>query len=135
LDGALQRVEEKHGQWQTSGREGREPEKFHFVKGFHRGVELFGQHTARLDEAGYRDFMQQFGLIVAEGPNDVIALDCLGVPAVGLCSNTATKEQVEKLTKLARGVARGRVVLPLDCDPPGETGAKEALVLPAIGRH
>ena len=26
-----------------------EPEKFHFVKGFHRGIELFGQHQFRAE--------------------------------------------------------------------------------------
>ena len=40
--------EDKHAQWEKEGREGREPEKFHFVKGFRRGIELFGQH--RLNE-------------------------------------------------------------------------------------
>jgi hypothetical protein len=119
--------EEKRQQWESGGRQDREPEKFHFVKGFHRGLELFGQHAARAKEAGYRELMREVGLIVVEGPNDVIALDALGVPGVGLCSNNLTKEQTEKLVRFTRLVSRGRVVLLLDCDAPGEAGAKEAL--------
>jgi 5S rRNA maturation endonuclease (ribonuclease M5) len=119
--------ESKHEEWKAGGRQEREPDKFHFVKGFHRGVELFGQHAARAKEPGYRDVMREVGLIVVEGPNDVIALDALGVPAVGLCSNRLTKEQSAKLVRFAKFVSRGRVVLLLDCDPPGEAGAKEAL--------
>ena len=119
--------EEKQQQWEASGRQEREPEKFHFVKGFHRGLELFGQHAARAKEPGYREFMREFGLLVVEGPNDVMALDAMGVPAVGLCSNVVTKEQVAKLVRFAKLVSRGRLVLLLDCDPAGEAGAKEAL--------
>ncbi len=69
--------ESKHHAWITGGKQDREPEKFHFVKGFHRGVELFGQHGSRLREPAYRDRLRETGLIVVEGPNDVIALDCL----------------------------------------------------------
>ncbi len=119
--------EEKRQQWEASGRQDREPDKFHFVKGFHRGLELFGQHAARAKEPGYRELMREVGMIVVEGPNDVIALDALGVPAVGLCSNVLTKEQAAKLVRFAKLVSRGRVVLLLDCDPAGEAGAKEAL--------
>ena len=42
----------------------REPEKFHFVKGFHRGLELFGQQASRLREPGCRDFVREVGLVV-----------------------------------------------------------------------
>jgi len=117
--------EEKHTQWDQAGREGREPEKFHFVKGFRRGIELFGQH--RLGEEGFRDKTKNLGLVVVEGPNDVIRLDCLGVPAVGLCSNTVTKEQVQKLADFTWDACGGQVTLMLDCDPEGESGAKQAL--------
>ena len=120
--------EEKHRTWEAAGRGDREPEKFHFVKGFHRGLEVFGQNgRERLDESGYREKLKQFGLIIVEGPNDVIALDCLGVPAVGLCSNTATDEQVEKIAQWADDLADGLVTLMLDCDPEGENGAKQVL--------
>ena len=68
------------------------------------------------------------GLIVVEGPNDVIAMDVLGVPAVGLCSNTVTGEQVEKISQLAHAFGGGVATLLLDCDAEGETGARQALV-------
>ena len=32
--------EEKHRRWEAAGRVDREPDKFHFVKGFHRSIEL-----------------------------------------------------------------------------------------------
>src|SRR5439155_8249487 len=86
--------EEKHKAWQATDRSEREPEKFHFVKGFHRGLELFGQE--RLREAAHAEKLKALGLIVVEGPNDVVRLDTLGVPAVGLCSNNITREQAEK---------------------------------------
>jgi hypothetical protein len=41
--------EEKRRKWDSAGNVDREPEKFHFVKGFHRGIELFGQHAFRQD--------------------------------------------------------------------------------------
>lgn len=120
--------EEKRQRWEAAGRVEREPEKFHFVKGFQRGQELFGQHgRARLQRPGFRERLQQLGLIVVEGPNDVIALDCLGIPAVGLCSNMATDEQVDKLARWSHELAGGVVTLLLDCDPEGENGAKQAL--------
>jgi 5S rRNA maturation endonuclease (ribonuclease M5) len=120
--------EEKHRRWEAAGKTDREPDKFHFVKGFHRGLELFGQNgRERLARPGYREKLRQLGLIVVEGPNDVIALDSLGIPAVGLCSNTITDEQVEKVSRWAHELADGVVTLMLDCDPEGENGAKQAL--------
>lgn len=120
--------EEKHHRWEAAGKVDAEPEKFHFVKGFHRGLELFGQHgRERLERPGFREALKRFGLVVVEGPNDVIGLDCLGVPAVGLCSNTVTDEQAEKLAEWAQQFAGGVVTLMLDCDVAGENGAKQAL--------
>lgn len=120
--------EEKHRRWEASDKSDREPEKFHFVKGFYRGLELFGQNGRdRLQQPGYREKLKALGLIVVEGSNDVIALDCLGIPAVGLCSNTVTDEQAEKLARWANELADGVVTLMLDCDPEGENGAKQAL--------
>ena len=119
--------DEKHLRWTVAGKIDREPEKFHFVKGFHRGLELFGQHARRLDEPGYREQLRKNGILVVEGPNDVVALDCLGIPAVGLCSNTITDAQVEKVARWARKLAGGVVTLMLDCDVEGENGARQAL--------
>jgi hypothetical protein len=118
--------EAKYQAWLAGDKQEREPEKFHFVKGFHRGNELFGQHRLQAEEVG--DKLKGIGLIVVEGPNDVIGLDALGIPAVGLCSNTITAEQVKKIKYLADAVAGGVVTLMLDCDAEGEGGAKLALV-------
>lgn len=120
--------EEKRSRWESGGRDpGKEPHKFHFVKGFHRGLELFGQPSQRLTEPGYRKTIRDLGILVVEGPNDVIRLDALSVPAVGLCSNHVSREQVQKLTRWAHQLAGGRVTLMLDCDPEGEQGAKQSL--------
>jgi 5S rRNA maturation endonuclease (ribonuclease M5) len=117
--------EEKHQKWENSDRSEREPEKFHFVKGFHRGLELFGQNG--LSAEGTAEKLQGLGLLVVEGPNDVIRLDTLGVPAVALCSNTITREQAVKTARLARQVAGGVVTVFLDEDEEGEKGMKQCL--------
>src|SRR5487761_1466366 len=120
--------ERKHQQWIAANKEGREPEKFHFVKGFHRGLELFGQNgKQRLQERSYRDALRELGLIVVEGSNDVVALDAIGVPSVGLCSNMMTDAQVKKVVRWAKELAGGVVTLMLDCDAEGENGMKQAL--------
>jgi hypothetical protein len=115
----------KHRVWDAAGRTDREPEKFHFVKGFHRGLELFGQH--RLNDPANGEKLASLGLVLVEGPNDVIALDALGVPAVGLCSNTITREQAEKTAWLAIELAGGIITLMLDCDTEGENGVQQVL--------
>ena len=103
------------------------PAKHRFPKGFHRGQELFGQQAARLKEPGYREFIAQHGLIIVEGFNDVIGLDNLGVPALGIMSNRMTEAQVGKIARWAKQIGSGRVTLMFDCDPGGVEGAKEAL--------
>lgn len=124
--------EDKHGQWLASGKQGAEPEKFHFVRGFHRGEELFGQHifAAASDTAESPPVpaaCRETGLVVVEGPNDVIRLSTLNQTAVGLMSNTVTGTQAGKIAALARQHAGGRVALMLDCDTQGENGARQAL--------
>lgn len=119
--------ETKHRDWLAQGQSGREPDKFHFVKGFQRGLELFGQQASRLHEHGRLEIIRQVGILVVEGPNDVIALDALGVPAVALCSNTISKAQAEKLARWSHQLAEGTVTLLLDCDEPGISGAKQAM--------
>jgi hypothetical protein len=111
--------------WGVGDKTDREPEKFHFVKGFHRDLELFGQHPVRAPEAAEK--LQKYGLIVVEGPNDVIRLDTLGVPAVALCANTITREQAVKVATLACELAGGLVTVFLDCDPEGMNGMKQSL--------
>ena len=103
------------------------PAKFRFPKSFHRGNELFGQQSARLREPGYREFIAKHGLIVVEGFNDVIGLDNLGIPALGIMSNRMTQTQGEKIVAWSKQLANGRVNLMFDCDEPGSEGAKETL--------
>src|SRR5205823_7299613 len=98
---------------------------YHFVKGFLRGLELFGQHALRLE--GTPERLRGLGLVVTEGPNAVIRLDALGVPAVGLCAHTITREQAAKAARLARELAGGVVTVLLGCDAAGESGMKQAL--------
>jgi 5S rRNA maturation endonuclease (ribonuclease M5) len=117
--------EEKLRKWDGAGRTEKEPEKFHFVKGFHRGLELFGRY--RLREPQAMETLKSLGLILVEGPNDVIRLHTLGIAAAGLCSNNITREQAEKAAKLARELGNGIVTVFLDCDPEGENGMKQCL--------
>jgi hypothetical protein len=93
--------------------------KRRFPKGFHRGMELFGQQAERLRKAGYREFIARHGIPVVEGFNDVIGLDNIGVPAVGIMSNRMTEMQGDKVTKWATQLAHGRVTLIFDCEPSG----------------
>jgi hypothetical protein len=119
---------EKDRDWLARGKpEKGKPIKTRFVKGFHRGLELYGQHGAdRLAKnPRLRKSLDQFGLVVTEGPNDVIRLDCLDVAAVGLCSNKVTEEQLRKLTAWSRQLAGGQITVMLDNDPEGEAGAKD----------
>ncbi len=125
------RYEEKEREFQllvAAEREGKDPPvKHRFPKGFHRGLELFGQQASRLKEPGYREFIANHGLIIVEGFNDVINLDNLGIPALGIMSNRITQSQIEKITRWARRFANNRVNLMFDNDEPGIAGAKDAL--------
>ncbi len=56
--------------------------------------------------------------------NDVMRMEELNVAAVGLTSNRATDEQVEKLVRFARDVASNRITLLPDCDEAGEGDSK-----------
>ncbi len=105
------------------------PHKHKVPSGFHRGLELFGQHAARLNEPGYRDILAHCGPIIVEGFNDVLALDQLGIPAVAIMSNKITVEQIAKIERWSRQLAQGRVSLLFDADGPGDEGAKETLWL------
>ncbi len=103
------------------------PAKHRFPKGFHRGQELFGQQAGRLQEPGYRDFITNHGLIIVEGFNDVINLDNLGVPALGIMSNRMTEAQGEKVVRFSKQLGIRRINLMFDCEETGDIGAKEAL--------
>ena len=120
----------KMQKWAAAGCDpAKKPAKHRFVKGFHRGLELFGQNGRRRiqENPHLRESLQRLGLVVVEGPNDVMRLDAIGVAAVGLCSNHATDEQVRKMIRFAKETAGGRIVLMGDNDEQGEAGFKELL--------
>jgi len=125
--------EEKERQWNVMPPEervaARAPMKHRFTKGFHRGLEFFGQHGSRLREPGYREALCRHGIVIVEGFNDVIGLDNLGIPAIAICSNRITIEQTDKIAHWMRRLAAGRVSLMFDCEETGDEGAKEALWL------
>ena len=70
------------------------------MKGFHRGLELFGLDQFR--QEGNLEKIRQLGVVLVEGPNDAIRLGTLGVPALALCSNMISREQAAKAAALAR---------------------------------
>lgn len=120
--------DEKLRKWQAKGRPVDEkPLKHKYVKGYHRGLELYGQQRPRLEETAIAESLAVRGLGIVEGMNDVIRLDCLGVAAVGLCSNKPTDEQIRKITRFVRHVGHDRVWLMPDNDDEGEAGCKELL--------
>ena len=117
--------EGKHHEWIVGGKQGNEPEKYHFVSGFQRGLELFGQHRLRDEE--FRRRARERGLMIVPGPNDVIALEAIGAPAVGLCATAVTAEQAEKLASFSRETGSVVTVM-FDCTEEGELGACAAVV-------
>ena len=119
------RFEEQLVHWKASDRSEPEPIKTRFVKGFHRGLEVYGEDVVSL-EGMNKSFRN---LVVVEGPNDAIRLNTLGVAAVALCSNTITKEQVERIATLVRDLEASCVTLMLDCDEEGILGTHQVLPL------
>lgn len=128
--------ETKHRLWQATDRaddpSAPEPVKTQFVRGFHRGLEVWGENVVRTRE--WPD-PSRSGLVIVEGPNDAINLLNLGLPTVALCSNTITVEQVVRIATLAHDVAEGRVTLLLDTDEAGDNGLKQVLPLLAERLH
>ncbi len=118
--------EEQHKKWQRSGDSSKEPRKFKFVKGFHRGQELFGE--PQFHELSTPKQIQKTGIILVEGPNDVINLHSLGIPALAVCSNLITETQADKLAELANNIPGGHISVMFDLDREGETGAKQAVL-------
>jgi hypothetical protein len=120
------RFEEQLARWKASDRSESEPIKTRFVKGFHRGLEMYAEEIVRRERL---DAFPSMGLVVVEGPNDAIRLNTLRVPAVALCSNTITQEQVERIAALIRDLGAGCVTLMLDCDEEGSNGTHQVLPL------
>ncbi len=118
--------EDQHVRWERSGESKDEPSKFRFVKGFQRGLELYGENQL-LNEAD-RDLLKQLGIIVVEGPNDVLNLHSLGIPSVAVCSNTITETQADKLASLAKEFGEETVSVMFDLDREGENGARQAIL-------
>jgi len=116
---------EKLRQWETTDKSEPRPEPYRFIKGYRRGIELFGQH--RLREEAVATKAKDVGLVVVNDPAGVMRLDTLGVPAVGLCGTLITREQAMKAARLARETAGGIVTVLLDCDGEGEQGMRQAL--------
>ena len=119
--------EHKHEAWVQAGRPAKgEPRKHHFVKGFHRGSELFGQDRITNEEV--RAAIQDVGvLVLVEGPNDAIALDVLDVPAFAICSNVITARQATWAATKSRELAVPVGVM-FDTDAEGEAGARQSVL-------
>jgi hypothetical protein len=118
--------EEKAQAWAAGGKQGKEPEKCHFVKDFQRGLELFGQH--RLADPEVQAVARRMGIVIVAGPNDVIALDSLGAPTVGLCGKEVTRDQAERAAEMLRSVGGRTLVVMFDCTEEGEFSARQAVV-------
>lgn len=120
--------ESKWEKWLKQNKpEEKKPNKHRYVAGYHRGAELYGGQASRLDEPYVKESLAKHGVVVVESANNVVRLACLGVCAVGLCSNKATDQQIEMVSKFAKQVANNRVMLLPDCDEQGEAGFKELL--------
>ena len=104
----------------------KKPAKHRFPVDFHRGLELFGQQSARLKEPGYREKIARYGIIICEGFNDIICADACGFPAVAIMSNRITAGQVAKIERWANSLAGGKVTILFDADDAGDEGAKDA---------
>ena len=94
------KFKEKHEEWERNGRKDKEPAKYRFPSKtyFRRKFELYGQHE--LDRPDFQEKLQSIGLTITEGFNDVLRLQTLGVPSVGIMINQITKEQVSKTVDL-----------------------------------
>ncbi len=120
--------EEKYSRWLRDGMpEGKKPTKHRYVSGYHRGMELYGGHATRLQDDYVQGSLQQHGVVVVEGMNEVLRMASLNVAAVGLGSNKATPTQMEKIVRFARTAGDNRVLLLPDCDKEGEAGFQPLL--------
>ena len=121
------KFKEKHEEWERKGRQGKEPGKYRFPNKtyFRRKFELYGQHN--LNRPEFQEPLQQIGLTITEGFNDVLRLQTLGVPAVGVMSNRATIEQIERIRHVVCDTVADTVNIMLDADAQGDEGAKDML--------
>ena len=70
------------------------------------------------------EFRHQHCLVIVEGMDDVLRMECLQVAAIGLGSNKVTAEQLDKITRFARQLANNQVLLLPDCDEDGRLDSK-----------
>ncbi|KAA1258614.1 hypothetical protein LF1_11360 [Rubripirellula obstinata] len=120
--------EAKWTKWLRDGKpEGKKPNKHRYVTGYKRGLELYGGHAGRMNEPYVQESLNEFGVVITEGQNEVLRMESLGVAAVGLGSNKATDHQVDKLVRFAKKAGGNRALLLPDCDEEGEAGFKELL--------
>jgi 5S rRNA maturation endonuclease (ribonuclease M5) len=118
--------EDQHKKWQRSGDSSKEPNKFKFVKGFHRGQEFYGLPQFR--KIATPEQLQKTGIIIVEGQNDVMNLHSLGIPALAICSNTITETQVDKIVTLVKQTNAYHISIMFDLDESGKKGAKQVLI-------
>jgi hypothetical protein len=119
--------EDKLAKWENGDRSGKPPIKTKFPPGFVRGSFLYGAEQSRLETDRAKHQLCKTGIIVVEGPGDVIALDSHGLLAVGICSNRLASGQVEKLVRWSTSLAGGKITLMLDNDKEGYEGAIESI--------
>lgn len=117
--------EQTFAAWEKGDKKDTAPEKYHFVKGFHYGLEVFGQE--RLTSREHREVLKAFGLPVVPDPTQVMKLATLGLPAVASCRAGVTREQAAKIGRLAREFADGKATVWADCTEAGETAMKAML--------
>ncbi len=121
--------EAQQKKWQRIGDSSKEPRKFKFVKGFHRGQELFGlPQFQKLATKEYFEKNPQTGIVIVEGQNDAINLQTLNIPALAICSNMITETQAKKLSTLANEIPGGYISVMFDLDREGKNGAKQAVL-------
>ena len=118
--------EAKWQKWLRQGKpEGQKPNKHRFVKGYQRGLGLYGGHAERLKDDYVPKSLKQNGLVVVEGMNDVLRLEGLDVCAVGLCSNRATDQQVSRIVQNSRDLCKSQVLMLPDSDDEGLRGFRD----------
>jgi hypothetical protein len=100
------------------------PVKWHYAQ---RPVGvLFGQE--RVAQRGSKKKLKEAGgVLVVEGPGDVLRLARVGALAVALLGRQATPEQLAALEVLAQEYAEGRLQLMLDLAPAGRQGMQELM--------
>lgn len=127
--------EDKLAKWESGDRAAQVPVKAKFPPGFARGEFLYGAESSRLNSEQARLQLRETGIIVVEGMNDVIALESLGILAVGLCSNRISEGQLEKLARWSKSLSEGKVTLMLDNDLEGWNGTLDSLQKLAAFAH